>query len=280
MKISELLEAMPSRRAPVSREWFIENQNRFCQAITNYQYGRIIYRGVSKNIVADIYQVDPKVYPESESTPASRRSRNTLNIYTLFVDNDPSWEAYPNRSQSLICISDYQSAAGYGRPYAVLFENNSEIGLCPSNDWWDSFQSMSVELNRYREGRKSVYDMSSLNQTIATSFEELTGREIDDTSWTGLSQDFAEMDRIIQSHTWDELSARQGYIRAGCIVKYLKSTEQTMEEGLRTLLNPTRNGFEVKSLREPYSASYRREIWGSGRAVMIMEPVLRQILNP
>ena len=139
---------------------------------------------------------------------------------------------------------------------------------------------MSIELNRYREGRKSVYDMSSLNQTIANSFEELAGREIDDTSWTGLSQDFAEMDRIIQSHTWEELAARQGYIRAGCIVKYLKSTEQTMEQGLRTLLNPTRNGFEVKSLREqPYSANYPREIWGSARAVMIREPVLRPLIN-
>ena len=139
---------------------------------------------------------------------------------------------------------------------------------------------MSVNLNRYQEGRKSIYDMSSLNQTISYSFEELTNREIDDTSWQGLKSDFAEMDQIIQSHTWDELAARQGYVRAGSIVKYLKTTEQTMEQGLRTLLDPSYNGFEVKSLREPYSASYRREIWGSGQAVMIIEPVLRQILNP
>jgi len=271
MKISELFEAMSSRREPTTRDWFIENQNRFSQAIANYRYGRIIYRGVLGNN-DDIYEVNPQT--------ASRRSRNTANIYTLFVDNDPSWADYPKRSQSLICTSDYQFALGYGHPYVVLFENNSEIGLCPSNDWWDSFQSMSIELNRYREGRKSVYDMSSLNQTIANSFEELAGREIDDTSWTGLSQDFAEMDRIIQSHTWEELAARQGYIRAGCIVKYLKSTEQTMEQGLRTLLNPTRNGFEVKSLREqPYSANYPREIWGSARAVMIREPVLRPLIN-
>ena len=89
----------------------------------------IIYRGVTG--VRAIMEIDPK-----KGSP--RRSANTLNFYTLWMDNYGTFKSFPKRSQSVICSTDFFKAQGYGmNVYVLLPKNRSKIGVVKSRDIFD-----------------------------------------------------------------------------------------------------------------------------------------------
>jgi hypothetical protein len=71
----------------------------------------------------------------------TRKSANTSNWYTQIVSNSKLWKKYPRRDKSIICTNDYMTAAGYGSEgiFLVLPENNGRVGVCPEDDFWNSF---------------------------------------------------------------------------------------------------------------------------------------------
>jgi len=86
----------------------------------------VIYRGVTGK--HPTMEIDPKKGKE-------RRSANTLNFYTLWMDNYGTFKDYPKRGQSIICSTDYMKAVSYGKnQYIVLPQDGSKIGVVKSED--------------------------------------------------------------------------------------------------------------------------------------------------
>ena len=88
-----------------------------------------------------------------------RRSANTYNFYTLFIDAHPNWKKYPKRARSFICSTSYGTADGFGEVSLVFPADDNLIGICPDSDLWSSFGN---------------HDLSAVNGVIATGIEMLT----------------------------------------------------------------------------------------------------------
>ena len=98
-----------------------------CQdAVKAWFKGYRIYRGVQNS-----YGKYGYIKPTTE-----RYSANTLNFYTLIINNHPIWKQYPKRQ--IIASTDQGDAMGYGYLYLVLPVNGAKIGICRNPDMWDS----------------------------------------------------------------------------------------------------------------------------------------------
>jgi len=89
----------------------------------------------------------------------NRISANTLNYYTLIMNNHPMWSDFPNRE--VICAGGSGRRAfqhGAQNDYLVFPYNMAKIGICPDADVWDSFGKLQevgidymAEFNRILE---------------------------------------------------------------------------------------------------------------------------------
>jgi hypothetical protein len=68
-----------------------------------------------------------------------RTSANTKNYYTIWMDNNPEWKDYPQRSKSLICSSSYSTADGFGSVQLIIPADMNKIGICLEHDLWRTF---------------------------------------------------------------------------------------------------------------------------------------------
>lgn len=106
-------------------EWCEKNASRFLENVKTNKVR--VYRGTEPQMGV----VDTNKF--------QRKSANTLNYYTLWLDNSPKWKDYPKRSKSLICTNDMGTAGGFGDIHWVIPKDSNAIGVCPSDDFWSSF---------------------------------------------------------------------------------------------------------------------------------------------
>jgi hypothetical protein len=81
-----------------------------------------------------------------------RMSLNTANYYTLIINNDPSWSAFPKRN----VIASTEPRNPYPGTYVLLPYDGTKIGVCLSYDIWMSFHTIPAfdvaEFNRNING--------------------------------------------------------------------------------------------------------------------------------
>lgn len=219
-----------------------------------------IYRGASG--IDDYYDyqiVDP-------TKGKLRRSKNTRNYYTLLMDNLTPWNVYPKRSRSIVCSTNIHKASGYGNLYVVLPYNNAKIGVCPSEDIWDSFeQSIKQNLNTFNRilqsllsvGKESVLDI--------------------DKNWKTLLANFKDSEAYIQSglYAMDTIDAKpkiwNGYDLYDTIYDKIVNG-QSYRQIFNTMLDPKLNKFQLKTPKNiifPYDV----ELW-IGKSPSILVDVL------
>jgi hypothetical protein len=79
-------------------------------------------------------------------------SLNTANYYTLIINNDPSWSAFPKRN----VIASTEPRNPYPGTYVLLPYDGTKIGVCLSYDIWMSFHTIPAfdvaEFNRNING--------------------------------------------------------------------------------------------------------------------------------
>lgn len=95
---------------------------------------RPIYRGIGRKITDDISIADP--------SKSERVSSNTMNYYTIILDNHPEMKDFPKRSKSFIASTNIMRAAGYASDeynqlYVLIPFNGVKIGIVPEEDIWD-----------------------------------------------------------------------------------------------------------------------------------------------
>jgi len=146
------------------------------EAFKNYKKGYTIYKGMSIST--------PKGQFLYLNPIKNRRSKNTANYYTLWLNNHPSWSEFPNRS--VIATTNKNYASVFGHTYLVFPKNGIDIAVCPDFDFWQSFNkktSPEILINElsnlfkdslmYTENPKSYKHMLSLFK----KFDSLENKE-------------------------------------------------------------------------------------------------------
>lgn len=196
-----------------------------------------------------------------------RVSANTENYYTLFVDNDASWSAYPARSASMICTTHMSTASGYssgyGSPYLVLPELDPRVAVCPASDFWISFDRLR-KLGSY-------LDLADLNRMIRVIMQRWFGEDRwQPNDFSELAAGFSKIDQ----HNYLSFPELPDMPETTCekLLSFMPGT--TIMEKFRYLLDPTANDFEVYELSHMPKNLGDREVWCSAPAWFINTGVL------
>lgn len=124
MKIFDLYE-----NAVTEDELITLCEGEFDEAFKRGLDGYFIFKGLTGPMVEnDVLKLEPV---------KDRRSANTKNYYTLWINHNEHWASFPTRS--VIASANHNYAMVYGKVYVILPKNGTDIAICPSNDFWASF---------------------------------------------------------------------------------------------------------------------------------------------
>lgn len=209
-----------------------------------------LYRG-HVYVGSDYGLVSPKKH--------KRASANTSNEYTLLIDNSPKWKAYPNRAKSLICGNTESAAYGVtSEKYLVLPVDGSKIGVCPEDDFWDSFG------NTY-EGQ-----MNDFNDELRRMYDYMFGKTPAQSSYAALKKQIDKMDKRLA----EDDSILHGDLRWMTIPTMARSEGMTLWQVINYILDPNENKFTLMKAGD-ILPSDRRECWTDGDSVLIRVPYLQ-----
>ena len=184
----------------------------------------------------------------------NKKSANTFNYYTLITDNDPTWESFPDRSKSFICTTNSIMARSYGTLYVAIPLESQNIGVCPHQDWWESFGDPNPSNVNEAIRLLSTHAKIMLSETnIKTFIEQLN--EVSNV----VSNDVS----IKIPYNLEEIGYERGSSLYDAYVAYL---------------NPINNGFVHTHNIE--TISDRREVWMSGLVLFIDATVYFQTIVP
>ena len=240
-------------------------QTSYKTAWKQYFDNNAIYRGIKSkhNPNNNVLLVKPSTF--------ERRSKNTTNFYTALLSILPSWVDYPKRSRSVICSTNSLTASGYGNNYLILPENGARIGICPTEDIWDSFDNI-----------KKRWDVKSL--TIFNDRIEMLAYTLDEDLYFDLRN-------VDESNILDYVQKLNKYANADWIDKNLKTDNTGDEDFVKNnypeiaedilknfkgdwltyfddLLNPMENGFMLSNI-EYFQAEDDREVWTDDNVIAI-----------
>lgn len=133
------------------------------------------------------------IFFKGDASVSTRRSRNTSNYYTLWMDNHSSWSKFPKRSKSFICCTDKSYADGYGSNLKLILPYNGvKIGVCSGDDLWNSFPNI-------RSGLGDASDFNYILQTfiniILTDSKDMFDNSVYyDTDWSTFKKAIKQVD--------------------------------------------------------------------------------------
>jgi hypothetical protein len=243
MNLKQLTESLQWYSDVTDEDAIIEYISKKCSH--NIKSGRIMFRG---------QRGDQFMFYDT-SKPGDRRSANSKNYYTLFMDNMPQWEHFPKRSKSLIGSSNVNGAYTGSRfaPYLVVPEDDCKMAACPYDDIWYTLRALGqdyISLNRlngllwYCAEKKGIY----LNENPPWS-------ELRDVLDSIEQPDVLAMwrnDHSDVAHFINELMQSKGL--------------NTMLEVFEEILDPKRFTLIGTNDKPP---SGIKEMWTSGRGVLI-----------
>jgi len=231
------------RSKSITKEVAFETIKKKCkQAYKAYKNGKNLYRGLENNI--EYLFVDPK-------QGSLRKSANTSNYYTLLIDNNPYWKKYPKRSQSIICTNNYSYASGYGIVYEVFPYDGAKMGVCPSRDFWFSFENTIGDGN----------SLNFFNFKISKLFNQY-GVRLNDKDFPSFKKSLEELEEKLKKNK-KSLSVLDFITN-----KWLMKSESFIDN-LYKILNPSDNGFKLTSITNIPNEVYSQELWTDSKSIMI-----------
>jgi hypothetical protein len=228
--------------------------------------GVAIYKG------SDNYGTEPGVFYRDPTAHAQPRiSANTQNYTTLWVDGDPRWSKFPPRSRSLICTTYADTAASFGDVAVVIPLQDTKIGVCPEQDFWDSFSETIPG------GYSSI---PSLNAFIDHTIRKQLKRKLNQKT---LTRD--GMLNILDKLTVDDLldkKALPSYVQYYGLSDKEAFVAQVQQYGWRgmmeVMLNPKINGFKLTTWKQ-FNIAGDHEVWLSAPCAMVPIDVWEKLAN-
>jgi hypothetical protein len=228
--INESRYLTPSRSVSIDFDKGIELINKECKnALVAYRSGHMFYRGNDSDALMLLVQPSKFV----------RVSANTMNLYTIIIDNSRLWDDYPKRGKSIICSTSYSTANSYSDnvPYIVFPKDGYKIGICPESDIWQSF--------------KNIGPLYLFNADFADFVKSLGVKFRSDDLKTSLDlrKLCNELDEII-SKMDDKIK----------VISFLRNYSGNLMKSLENMFDPKRNDFKVvNDIRELPKGN--NEVW-------------------
>jgi len=263
MRFKQFLEAKVKSydHEPAATHDLVELLDRHClQALRSAQAGNFIYRGSRSTLPAGVYN------PGS----GERKSQNTSNFYTIFLDTNPLNDEFPKRSKSFITTNNRYKAENYASgPILYCFPfDDVKIGLVDSDDFWD----LRIDFDVLFSAGDSIADLNDF-------WEELIGDMLLKSSDI---KSLADMISAIKSEhpaTVANRLHRNGYLYG------VNRSKISDEEIVKRFVASLPKAYSYKQLDcklttpddipDPDKGSC--EMWFSGKCVMIPENILDEI---
>jgi len=237
MRYKQYLTEGYNRSKSISKELAIELIKSNCRDALK---GTPIYRGV-RNFNTEYLYIDPSKY--------NRISANTSNYYTLINDNSPYWKKYPKRSKSIICSTDINQISMYGDGnFRVLPYDGAKIGVCPSRDYWVSFEKQDIPiLNQFND---DLFDLMSKKyifidetyKSIVDSFNKFSKLIYDDKSVLDNLGDYDYM--------FKDYNVKEGFLKH-----------------IERMFDPKKNGFKLAKAGD--KIPQQREVWTDSESILV-----------
>lgn len=205
-------------------------------------------------------QIDMGPYVYTDPSGTYRKSIEDINTHVELMDNLESWKEFPKYSASIIG-STSKDVGGYGKVYEIIPFDNSNIGICPGKDIWESFT-----YGDFGEWGEDIYKVHHFLEYVginADIWDQVDGGTIE----TKLKS----MDIIDVLDKWGGLVNRF----LGEASKYLKKdvSSLTGEDCYRfineSIFNPDTNGFMKLKYERGFEAPSDKQIWTEGPALLI-----------
>lgn len=247
-----------SRGKKVSDEEGVKILEKYCSKSWSHflKTGDSLLRGMSMK--GDYYHIDPK--------SSTRTSQNTLNYYTLILDDIPAWSKYPKRSKSLICTNTRRKAINYGTVYRVFPYDNSNMGMASMPDIWDSFELFPsyLKLGMLNYALMDLFNifnldddfrnMRQLADTLQELEIELMNIEMEDEVWR---DDNYDLHNDLEDNSLFEF--------------WRRSNEKPFYEWFLELFDPKKNNFivtkDIAKVVKPQVSG--NEVWTDGKCLMV-----------
>lgn len=231
----------------------------FSQAIKSALAGNsLITRNRNGN--EEFYFIDPK-----KGEP--RRSANTLNYYTLIMDNSKRWSKYPKRSRSIIGLLEKTL---YNQDYIVLPKNNAKIVLCSDTDLWYSFPIIRAGMNRW-----NIVVSYILSLPLYTD-EEIDNHQNErrhsyDKNITQFKKACKEFDNWVDNTTMFSIDEIKNNINKKFLTTWIKWFDKWNGEPIfkyfEKTLDPKLNKFKLKNITN--LSEENNEVWTDSESLMI-----------
>jgi hypothetical protein len=217
--------------------------------------GSIVYRGVDDARDAALI-VSPANF--------ERKSRNTSNYYTLLMDNLPAWKSYPKRSKSIICATDIEYASNMGYAYRVYMFDGSKIGVCPTNDLWESF-GLDVD------------SLEIFNDCIGMMINKFTDYDDSDiVTYNDLLQLFNKFDEHKSSFNIDRHTFPT-FFDFKLFEPYFE-TDVKLIDFAKEILDPERHKFKLQNTRT-FRNIKEREVWTDGTSILLRADITSDVIK-
>ena len=210
-------------------------------ALDKYNQGIVIYRG-KNTCFQRINYIDPT------SRITNRKSINTYNYYTLWIDNDPDWSEFPKRSRSAICSTNKFTAEFFGNPMIVIPLIDCKIGVCPNHDLWYSFGQ--------------ILTLKDFNLWLFTRFNK-NWPDDDNKDLT-----YSELIRKLKEVKYEPYNVS--------LFNTLLAKYHDAENMMHEVLNPIDNGFTTTTWNQ-FNIKGDREVWLSAPYLLIVPSVFIEL---
>lgn len=215
-----------------------------------------IWRGVYNRRVTNYQGVGKGEEP--------RKSANTYNYYTLFMDNHPSWKSYPKRSESFICTTAGSKANSYGSRFAVFPLDGSNIGVCPERDLWESFDTLR---------NHSLSEFSTLIYRMLRYAQEYINVNSNDDNWPTFVRQSETIEKWLHEDydperydSIEDTSEQKRWIdNFSHSQLFLKHFEYSIIELMEYMLSTDR----FKVVKSGDSIPPNREVWTDGQCIFV-----------
>lgn len=227
-------------------KWCEENSSQFLKNKTT------IFRGMDPGVA--LGTIDTNNF--------NRTSKNTYNFYTMWMDNHPSWKAYPKRSKSYICTTNSEIASGFGEIYLIIPEDDAHIGECSDDDLWGSFEYLFAKWH-INKRHTTMEDVTIILADILTHFGD---EDLKSEKNYALLQKYLRMldiDAINRLMKKDIVKTSAMYVSQ--IVN--DSTFETLYDALVDLMDPVKNNF-IHDRASQFKSWTGHECWVQGRCAV------------
>ena len=239
------------RSQPLETDKAVDLYKKKCK---NYRWDdQLLYRGIKGSSLVPLY-IDPKKH--------ERKSRNTDNYYTLWTDNSKKWSTYPKRSESIICTSYRGYTLRYGQTYRVIPLDGATIGICPTEDWWNSFGKFLFDMPNV----KGMYDFINELTLIVSNILDKPKEPLRDR----MNESYESLLGILKEA--DAELKRKGQDARSLILEWYDVLEKYggVVNMMDTVFDPTPNKFKAMPFDKYTISNFpSNEIWTDSPSLLI-----------